>query len=974
MSELITWNDHFAALMAYKKRYGTINISPSHCHESKMYKSLAMWVTYQRSNLYKLSEEQGHMWAFLVNGGALANMNNNNMNRFEDSSSDNVQQRISDALYNRTDQDDSRPSFVPSFGGQQEPPASTPRGRGRHKNQARQAAAPVPASALSHLQPLAPRPNDDDDGVIDVDACSDSRGDPPSTVAINGPKVGRPRKNTEDAESEVKRPPSYRGSKQPLEAVKKSKSNKNKCSGHHRQWDQMYERMVKYKETYGNCNVPVRYADDPPFGKWVSRQREMYSKGCLSSSRIKRLEGLGFLWRLGKVNPNLGRQHQYEENWNQRYKQLIQYKRVHGDFKIPMDYPDKQFRGWVHKQRSAEIRKDLRPDRKEALDRIGFWENIADYPMKNPYVQSRSSNGRRDSEQSYHSRQALHMAAQMNKKKRPQGEEAVIDIEDSPELEANPARVVPKVINLDSNHNEFDDVDAMAANYQANYQAKARAFQRLAKGGSQNSLQGGEFGQQLSMQEQMRQMQLMNQAAAMENNQLRQMQEQMQQQQAAALAAAQGPQMPFESTAAYLQRSFGTRGLNAMQNPMHGMDAMQMVNLQKQHIANLQQQQMENFQKQMELQSKMQASASSLPMQQQQKQQDRCPQNMRVSIIGSGNNKSYDEEEDEMDHEERTMDLALRMKQKAYDAKQRAYAKKHQNMAKRHKEEFAEAQAKAMEQKKYQARLRLQQKHGSMKRPLTKVGVVSPPLTDDDEPAYKRPRMVLQPDTVDLTEDLEPSTSNEEEEEEELPIKKRASNVPVPLKRVNRVLAIPSVDADLKKAYDQLSKLAAKAAEAGALKNPNKNMCRFVVATAMAPPNLADIERPRMGTKQLLSNCKRAPPMRRVPVVVPPTQPPDTTENSPEEEKKTSEKPKANLAAAPDRPMAPIPFELFSKEKKAEPTSPLPLVVTAPSKTTRKEITCFEDVFLSGMSTGPPFINNDWKRKRGWSYVMAKAS
>ena len=33
-------------------------------------------------------------------------------------------------------------------------------------------------------------------------------------------------------------------------------------------WDEMYKRLLKFKEKHGHCLVPNRYADDPQLGSW----------------------------------------------------------------------------------------------------------------------------------------------------------------------------------------------------------------------------------------------------------------------------------------------------------------------------------------------------------------------------------------------------------------------------------------------------------------------------------------------------------------------------------------------------------------------------------------------------------------------------------------------------------------------------------------------------------------------------------
>jgi hypothetical protein len=42
---------------------------------------------------------------------------------------------------------------------------------------------------------------------------------------------------------------------------------------HDARWEQMFEKLLNYKEGHGDCLVPNRYEPDPSLGAWVSTQR-----------------------------------------------------------------------------------------------------------------------------------------------------------------------------------------------------------------------------------------------------------------------------------------------------------------------------------------------------------------------------------------------------------------------------------------------------------------------------------------------------------------------------------------------------------------------------------------------------------------------------------------------------------------------------------------------------------------------------
>ena len=38
-------------------------------------------------------------------------------------------------------------------------------------------------------------------------------------------------------------------------------------------WNDSFDRLVAFKEAFGNCNVPRPYTADAPLGNWVDYQR-----------------------------------------------------------------------------------------------------------------------------------------------------------------------------------------------------------------------------------------------------------------------------------------------------------------------------------------------------------------------------------------------------------------------------------------------------------------------------------------------------------------------------------------------------------------------------------------------------------------------------------------------------------------------------------------------------------------------------
>lgn len=62
------------------------------------------------------------------------------------------------------------------------------------------------------------------------------------------------------------------------------------------QWDFSYGELVKFQKQHGHCQVPVSHEiNGLKLGRWTSTQRS--NKSSLSSDRIKRLNSLGFTWK-----------------------------------------------------------------------------------------------------------------------------------------------------------------------------------------------------------------------------------------------------------------------------------------------------------------------------------------------------------------------------------------------------------------------------------------------------------------------------------------------------------------------------------------------------------------------------------------------------------------------------------------------------------------------------------------------------
>lgn len=70
----------------------------------------------------------------------------------------------------------------------------------------------------------------------------------------------------------------------------------------HVPWEQRYDELLHYKQTYGDCLIPVGYEGNPQLANWVSTQRQEWKAYTLNRSsrltqeRVSLLSKVGFVW------------------------------------------------------------------------------------------------------------------------------------------------------------------------------------------------------------------------------------------------------------------------------------------------------------------------------------------------------------------------------------------------------------------------------------------------------------------------------------------------------------------------------------------------------------------------------------------------------------------------------------------------------------------------------------------------------
>jgi hypothetical protein len=154
------------------------------------------------------------------------------------------------------------------------------------------------------------------------------------------------------------------------EEPKKSRTGENTMRAYmkrmDKRWNEMFHRLISYKNQHNSTSVPHNYAADIELGNWVSWQRHVYNhnKKILSVDRIKRLESIGFVWDV------------LEKQWMAMYDRLMMYKKKHKSTQVPYSYTEDNqlfpLGVWVYKQKYSYRDGKLLKKRMELLNSIDF--------------------------------------------------------------------------------------------------------------------------------------------------------------------------------------------------------------------------------------------------------------------------------------------------------------------------------------------------------------------------------------------------------------------------------------------------------------------------------------------------------------------------------------------------------------------------------------------------------------------------
>ncbi|MBF0308608.1 MAG: helicase associated domain-containing protein [Magnetococcales bacterium] len=129
-------------------------------------------------------------------------------------------------------------------------------------------------------------------------------------------------------------------------------------------WEESFVQLLAYKMHSGHTNVPEEYRENPRLGRWVAAQRNAQARGLLSRDQRERLEALGFVWDPREVLAE------------EFLMALAKFKEEHGHCHVPLDWiPNPKLGLWVLGQRQRKQRGELKQERVQRLDALGFeWD------------------------------------------------------------------------------------------------------------------------------------------------------------------------------------------------------------------------------------------------------------------------------------------------------------------------------------------------------------------------------------------------------------------------------------------------------------------------------------------------------------------------------------------------------------------------------------------------------------------------
>ena len=140
-----------------------------------------------------------------------------------------------------------------------------------------------------------------------------------------------------------------------------------------KRWNERFQVLKEFHDEHGHCNPPNQ-PEYKTLNNWIKNQRMHYTYrlhrpekqhlSYLTAEGIRKLESIGFVW-----NAN-------DAKWEQKYQELVEYKKRHGHCNVPTPFRENPPLGkWVSQQRykyNQENSCNIKDERIRKLESIGF--------------------------------------------------------------------------------------------------------------------------------------------------------------------------------------------------------------------------------------------------------------------------------------------------------------------------------------------------------------------------------------------------------------------------------------------------------------------------------------------------------------------------------------------------------------------------------------------------------------------------
>ena len=133
-------------------------------------------------------------------------------------------------------------------------------------------------------------------------------------------------------------------------------------------WENMFTKLLAFREAHGHCQVPQSKKADALLGKWVQRQRYHHRKNTLLPERRQRLEEIGFVWQSDKLH--------FADGWEGRFAELVAFQQKHSHLRVTKTNESSPgLSHWRDNQRIRLRNGAMKPEQKAKLDALGFeWD------------------------------------------------------------------------------------------------------------------------------------------------------------------------------------------------------------------------------------------------------------------------------------------------------------------------------------------------------------------------------------------------------------------------------------------------------------------------------------------------------------------------------------------------------------------------------------------------------------------------